>query len=291
MVGGTTALAALLILALFSVVPGDAIDALPNGPEVRAQLEAQWGIHGGEIGYSLTVSPGAPVGELCAAALTTSLTLLFPALFVTLAAGFAAAALLPPGAAAWRRGLHLLGNAVSSAPTVILALTTVLVINSGTWALMERGLIDRPAWFALPAEPGAIRAVVAIVVLAVGSARLSQVSARARQLLDELDRASFIEAVRSRGQGTLGTRLHHLLVPTARLASEQVPSCFAGLIVVERAFNIPGAGTLFWQACAGRDWPVAVGVALGAALLTAAARMAAETIAVVVDPRERELAA
>lgn len=288
---GTAALAALLIVALFWMVPGDAIDALPNGPEVRAQLEAEWGIHGGDLGHSLTVRPGAPVGALCTAAFSTSLAVLFPALALTLVMGFATAGFFPAGGSAWRRGLHLLGDTVSSAPTVILSLATVLAINAVTWALMERNLIDRPPWFALPAEPGAMRSAVAIVVLAVGSARWSQVSAWARRLLEGLDRASFMEAARSRGQRTMGTTLHHLLVPTARLASEQVPSCFAGLIVVERALGLPGAGTLFWQACAGRDWPVAVGVALGAALLTAAARLVAETVAVVVDPRERELAA
>ncbi len=287
----TAVLSGCLIVALFWLVPGDAIDALPNGPEVRAQLQAEWGIEGGGLGRSLTVRPGAPVAELVGVALTTSLSLLLPALVLALTAGFGAAVAWPTGALGWRRGLHLVGAGASSVPVVILALATVLTVNAGTWALIERGIVDRPAWFALPVEPGAMRSALAILVLAVGSSRWSQLSAQARRLLDELDDASFMEAVRARGQKTLRTRLHHLVVPTARLASEQVPSCFAGLIVVERAFTVPGAGTLFWQACSGRDWPVAVGVALGAALLTAAARLVAETIAVVVDPRERERAA
>lgn len=302
-VAATAGLAAALVVLLFALVPGDAIDALPNGPEVRAQLEAEWGLGGGvgaqlvtalgrlargDLGHSLTWRPGAPVAEVLAPAFATSAALLVPAVALGLVGGFLLARLRGAGASRAGRVVGRTIAAVSSVPVVLLGLAVVNGVNAATWAAMERGLVARPAWFALPEEPGLVRSGLAVLVLAFGSARLAQLGERARAELDALDAAPWLDALRAQGAPVGWRRAHHLVVPVARLAAEQVAPGLAALIVVERAFSLPGAGLAFWEACAARDWPVAVGVALAAALTTSAARLAADGVAVAVDPRERE---
>jgi peptide/nickel transport system permease protein len=300
--GATLGLAAVAVVSLFALAPGDAIDALPNGPEVRDVLAAEWGLGGGfadrlaaglgrlasgDLGHSLTWRPGAPVGELVAAGFAASATIGLPALFLGVAAGF--------GGAALRRGRAgpavRLAEALSGVPVVLAGLAVVSAVNAATWALVERGVIGRPGWFALPEEPGLVRSTLAVLVLAFASARLAELVERAGAARDALLAAPFVDAERARG-GPVGWLVaRHLLVPAAQLAAAQLPACLSGLIVVERAFSLPGAGAMFWGSCGVRDWPLAAGLVLAAAALVAAARLAADTLALLLDPRTRTDAA
>ena len=301
-VGVSAAGAAGLVVLLFVAVPGDAIDALANGPELRAQLEAEWGLGGGplarlghavsrvvrlDLGSSLTFRPGAPVAGLATDAMGTSATLLLPALGVGLAAVYLLAVLAPVGQGGVRRAAARAAVALTAPPVVLLGLAVVLGLNALTWSALERGLIVRPAWFALPEEPGVVRSALATAVLAFGSAQLGRLTGAARREWATLDAAGFMLVARAHDLPLGALRLRHLLAPTARLAAAQVPTLASALIVVERGFAIPGAGSMFWEACRLRDWPLALGLTLGAAAVTAGATLAAQLVAVVVDPRER----
>lgn len=295
----TVAIAATAVMALFALAPGDAIDSLPNGPEVRAALEGEWGLGGGfasrlsagltrlatgQLGHSLTYRPGTPVAELVWSGFAASATLLVPALLLGAALGYAGAAL--------RRGrgapLVRAASAASAVPVVLAALGVVTGLNAAAWAAMGRGWIDRPSWFALPEEPGFVRAALAVLVLGLASARLASLVDRAGSVLDALLAAPFVDAERARG-GPVGRLVaRHLVVPTAALLAEQLPALLSALVVVERAFSMPGAGSMFWASCGARDWPLAAGLVVAAATLVAGARLAAETFAIALDPRARE---
>ncbi len=303
----TTAGAVLVVTALFSAVPGDAIDALPNGPELRSQLEAEWGLAGGfgerladalpraarlDFGHSLTVSPGAPVLPLAASAAGRSAALLLPAAALALLAGFLGAAFAGDGAerpvGAWRRLLVRAVAALSAVPAVLAALAVVNGVNAGTWSLMEAGRVERPAWFALPESDHAVRSALAVLVLAGASASLLWMLRRAGDSLTQLGQETFVVAERARGGPLVPLYLRHLAAPAARLGAAQAPALLSALIVVERAFGMPGAGSLFWESCGLRDWPLAVGLAVVAAVTATSARFVADAVAVIVDPRERE---
>ncbi|GDX81132.1 hypothetical protein LBMAG42_29430 [Deltaproteobacteria bacterium] len=295
--------AGTLIVGLFARAPGDAIDTLENGDSVRATLESEWGLGGsflarvgtgmarlstGDFGESLTYKPGVPVLDLVRTGVVTSAQLLLPATLLGLVLAFGAAALAGgAGGSALARIMRLLSG-ISALPLVLGALAAVNGVNAATWALLERGLIDRPSWFALPEEPGLVRTGLAIALLGFGSARFAQLTRRARSMLAVLDSAPFVAAERARGGPLVPLYARHLLVPTLRLAADTLPALFAGLIVVERAFHLPGAGTSFWESCAHRDWPLAAGLALAFAAGVVGLRLLSEAVAVVVDPRERE---
>lgn len=295
--------AGTLIVGLFARAPGDAIDTLANGDEVRVALEAEWGLEGsfaermatgisrlatGDFGESLTYKPGVPVTELVGAGIAASAKLLVPAAFLSIFLAFGAAAVVGETSVGGPiRGLRA-ASALSALPMVLAALAVVNGVNAATWSLMERGWLSRPSWFALPEEPGLMRSTLAVLVLGLASARFAQLSRRARGVLNTLDAAPFVAAERARGGPLSRLYARHLVIPVARLAADTLPALFAGLIVVERAFNLPGAGTSFWESCSRRDWPLAAGLGLAFAVGVASARLVAEALAVLLDPRERE---
>jgi peptide/nickel transport system permease protein len=289
--------AQLAVNLLFAVAPGDAIDTLPNADELRPALEAEWGLGGsvpsrlvaglarslrGNLGYSLTLRPGAPVAELLADHGLRSLSLLVLALAVMIVAAWAQPF--------WPRPLRRAARLVlplSAVPTALLALATVNGINETTWWLVERGVIARPDWFALPTVGGAVRSAVAVFVLATGSGALAAASSRATGALDALRSASFVEAERARG-GPIGLRFWpHLAVAVADAVAAGAAGIVGGLAVVETGLGLGGVGALFFGACRARDWPVAVGAALAMAVAVAAARLFAQLVGVILDPRRR----
>ncbi|MDP2311865.1 MAG: ABC transporter permease [Pseudomonadota bacterium] len=290
--------AVLLVEVLLTLAPGDAIDLLPNGDELRVGLAAEWGLDKplperlvatlgrmarGDLGTSLTWRPGASVAELVADTGARSLLLLAPALLL----GVALAVAL--GAWSARGGTRLLRlvQAVSVVPAFLAAYVLVMGINAATWALIERGAIARPDWFALPDTPSAVRTALAIGVLAVASGGLTEMHAACDAELRRLRAAPFVDAARARGAPTWPVILHNLVPPLADIAASRAAWLLGSLVVVEKLLLYSGAGAALWQACRLRDYPVAIGITLVAAIVVAGTRLVADLVRLAVDPRLR----
>jgi peptide/nickel transport system permease protein len=290
--------AVLLVQGLLALAPGDAIDLLPNGDELRAGLAAEWGLDlplherlvatlgrlaRGDLGTSLTWRPGASVAELVADTGARSLILLGPGLLLGVA--------LAVGLGAWsaRGGTRLLRvvQVVSVVPAFLAAYMLVMGINAATWALVERGLITRPEWFALPDTPSALRTALAIGVLAVASGGLTEMHAACDAELRRLRTAPFVDAARARGAATWPIVLHNLVPPLVDIAASRAAWLLGSLVVVEKLLLYSGAGAALWQACRLRDYPVAIGITLVSAILVAGARLVADLVRMAVDPRLR----
>ncbi len=63
------------------------------------------------------------------------------------------------------------------------------------------------------------------------------------------------------------------------------PAVFAGSVVIEVIFNIPGMGKLTVDAIFQRDWPVVYTVLMLAAVLTMSGILVADILYATVDPR------
>ena len=296
--------AATLVGAVFFVqlllwaAPGDPIDLLPNGAELRPALEIEWGldqplpvrlwtylVHAlhGDLGTSLAVRPGVAVGTLLGPALGRSAEILVLALFASLILSLALAG-LTRGRRPLVRGLVQL---LTVAPVFLLAYLLVLGINEATWSLIQAGTIARPAWFALPDQPSALRNALAIAVLAMGSGSLGETHAALEQELVTILHSPYATAARARGQPLSGLTLRNLLPPLLAVAARRVPFLLGGLVILEKVLLINGAGSLLWQACLQRDYPVAMGLCLAAALAVAAARLVVDLARLALDPRLR----
>lgn len=291
--------AVVLVQALLALAPGDAIDTLPNADEVRTVLAAEWHLDEplpvqvvtwlgdaltGDLRTSLVHRPGTPVAELVAGPALRSLGTVVAALVLTLAWA-AGLAWLTAGRRPWlARPL----TAISIVPVFLLAHLVVAGLNAGAWALMERGLLDRPGWFALPLEAHPLRDGLAIVLLAVGSGALAEVHAELEVALGRIRGSGYVEAARARGAPVWPHVLRNLLPELAGVVASRAAFFVGGLVILEKILLLNGLGALLWEAAQARDWPLALGITLVTATAVAAARFAAEAVRLLADPRLRQ---
>lgn len=294
--------ATFVVQALLWLSPGDPIDLLPNGQEMRPALEAEWGLDlplgvrylrtvgralSGDLGTSLTVRPGAPVAELVGEAASRSGGLVLPALLLSLVAAISMGWLTAGRRTSPMRGVVQI---VSVAPVFLLAYLLVIGINESAFALIEAGRIDRPEWFALPDQDSWLRTALAITVLAVGSGCLTELHAACEDELVRVRNAGFIDAARARGAPLWPHILPNLIPPLATLAAGRIAFLLGGLVIVEKVLLLNGAGALMWEACLKRDYPLAMGLSIVAALTVALASLLGDLVRVAIDPRLRRSA-
>jgi peptide/nickel transport system permease protein len=295
----TMAGAVLAIQLLLWASPGDPVDLVPNGEEIRVQLEVEWGLDEplpqrylrflgrasrGDLGTSLTYRPGATVTELVLPAAGRSLRLLIPALVLAMLMGSGLGFLTAGRSSLLRR----FAQVVSVAPVFLLAFLSVHLLNELAFHGMEAGWFGRPSWFALPDTDSALKTTLAIAVLAVGSGALAEVHAAAEDELVRLRNAPFIDAAIARGAPVWKHLLWNLLPPLATIAYGRAAFFVGGLVIVEKVLHLNGAGSMLWQACRLRDYPVALGITVLAAGAVCGARLLGDLVRISVDPRLRE---
>jgi peptide/nickel transport system permease protein len=139
-------------------------------------------------------------------------------------------------------------------------------------------LLDRARHLALP-----------VLCLSYGS--VAYVSRFVRASLLEGSVAESWRAARARGLSEWSILRHHALpqaaLPLLTLAGFLLPGLFAGSVIVETLFALPGIGRLFFEAAMQRDMPVLMGLTLLSAVATVVGMLAADVAASLADPRVR----
>ena len=287
---------AALLLILVDAAPGDAIDLLPDGESLRAELETRWGLGRplperlarwltatarGDLGTSWVVRPGTPVSQLLAGPALDSLARLLAASVLSILASLAVA-WRAAGRVSWLRSSL---NAVSLTPVFLLAHLVITGLNALTWRAIETGWIDRPTWFALPTEASVLRALLAVALLAVGSAVLSGLIADLEDALVRLRKAPFVLAARARGEDARLMVARNLFPTAVALLSDRLAFFVGGLVILEKVFLLGGAGSMLWRASLERDIEVVLAIGLGAAVVVATGRLTADVLRAWLDPR------
>ena len=72
------------------------------------------------------------------------------------------------------------------------------------------------------------------------------------------------------------------------MAASRVVMLAGGLVILERVFSLNGAGAMIWRACMERDYPLAIGLVLGAAILVGLSRLLSDVFRILWDPRVKE---
>ena len=75
------------------------------------------------------------------------------------------------------------------------------------------------------------------------------------------------------------------LFPIITLFAAVFPAAIAGSVIIEVIFNIPGMGSLMFEAILARDWPVVYAVLMLGAILTMIGLLVADILYALVDPR------
>lgn len=128
-------------------------------------------------------------------------------------------------------------------------------------------------------------------VVCLAYATLAVVSRQVRASMNEALAQDYVKAARARGIGRRSILFRHALrnslLPVITMLSVSLPHLIGGSIVVERAFGIPGMGSLAFEAIGQRDYPVVMAVATLSAVVTMLAVLAADLLYAVADPRIR----
>lgn len=99
----------------------------------------------------------------------------------------------------------------------------------------------------------------------------------------------YVRTARAKGLSELRVVFKHALrnslLPLITLLGLSLPSLFAGALVLEEVFNVPGMGLVFWTAAYQRDYPVLLGITVIVGALTILGNLLADILYSLVDPR------
>ncbi|MCA9040521.1 MAG: ABC transporter permease [Planctomycetaceae bacterium] len=109
--------------------------------------------------------------------------------------------------------------------------------------------------------------------------------------MQETIRQDYVRTARAKGAGPMSVLIRHAfrntLIPLVTLIGLTLPGLLGGSIIIERIFQWPGMGQLFFQAISDRDYPVIMGLTLMFSVLTLLGQLLADILYVIVDPRVR----
>jgi peptide/nickel transport system permease protein len=304
----------LVTFFLVELLPGREFALSGAGPEARAmspaalaQLRARYHLedplplrYGGWLvdflrwDFGTSLLDGRPVGQVVAAAAwrTGLLNLLALSLALAISVPLGMRWARVGGAGEERAGslvLYLLYAFPTFAAAVILQ--HLFAVRLGILPL--QGLTSLPE-----SEPLARRALdlgrhllLPVICLSYGS--LAYLTRFTRWNLAEAMTGPALAAARARGvrEETLSRRhaLRLALPPLLALIGALIPALLAGSVLVETIFSVPGIGRLYFHALANRDYPVVLGLAALASLITLFGSLAAELLCLFADPRLREI--
>jgi len=298
----TLLLVTLLVFGLIQLAPGSPLAVQDDGMERlstadRAALETYYGFDRplgvqyaswvgrllrGDLGNS--IRDRRPVVDKIAERLPVTLSLNAMALFliVSLSVPIGAAAALNPGSIADRW---------SATATYMLYAVPVF------WAalLLQRLFAVRLGWLPLYGSGGVTgiprfaNMVLPVVCLTYGG--LAYVSRFVRTNLIESTRLETVLSARARGLTRFAILVRHgfrlAAVPLLTLAGFLIPALFAGSVIVETVFQLPGLGWLFIDAAYQRDIPVLLGITLISGAAALAGILFADVTYALADPRVR----
>lgn len=161
----------------------------------------------------------------------------------------------------------------------------------GMWDIFPASGIVSPQWEHLAPFARfcdlAWHAVLPLLCYVAGSFAMLTLLMK-NSLLEQIN-SDYIRTVYAKGGSTAraiwGHALRNALVPVATGFGSVLTVMFAGSVIVERVFEIPGMGNLSLEAVIGRDYPVFMGILALTALLGLLGNILSDFCYVLIDPR------
>lgn len=295
--------ASVVIFAVIEVAPGDpasfmlGINAQPetlsalraelglDQPKLQRYLAWVGGMLTGDFGTSYTYR--TPVAEMVADRIGVSIPLALYALVLSVLIA------IPAGVyAAARRG--------TASDLAVLGATQMGVAVPNFWFAMMLVLVFAIQWRLLPAggfpgwEDGAGPALMALTLPAIALA-LPQAAILTRvmrsALLDVLGE-DYMRTARAKGlsarQALWRHGLRNALIPVLTIVGLQFSFLFAGTIIIEQVFYLPGLGRLIFQSISARDLIVVESVVMLVVFGVILINFVVDLAYAAVDPRLRD---
>ncbi|MBM4396894.1 MAG: ABC transporter permease subunit [Deltaproteobacteria bacterium] len=239
-----------------------------------------------DLGTSSRLLPGAPVAEVAAGGLLLSLGLAAAGLaFSTaIATAFAWRASRRPDPTGPGAGgvLLLLASAV---PAIVIAYLARDVVNPLVAALAERGAIESPRPYLVGMGAGPVQYALAALTLGVGDAFLAHLGFTLKDEAARVRARDFVHAAELNGGPVARHVAGNLVVPALATLAARLPALLGGVVVVETAYSLNGAGRVLWRAALEGDTDVLLAVTVMLTAVVVAVRLLVEVASAAWDPR------
>ena len=238
----------------------------------------------GDLGLSTTVQP-FPVGEIIGEAMWPSIQLGLMAFVLAAMIG------IPLGAIAALRHRTVVDYAATAfamigmvAPAFALAAFLQLFF-AGSVYRPEEGLFAPGGWEDGPRS-------WALPTIALAGLPMAQFARYTKASMLDVLHADYVRTAHAKGLDEQRIVTHHMLrnalVPLVTLMGPMLAVLITGSIVVERIFDIPGLGNLYWSSIRVRDYSVVMGMTVVYAAAVAIINAIVDILYGVIDPRIRD---
>ncbi len=294
-----------VLFAVLALAPGDPFSELVTNanvpPEVAQHLRAQFGLDDplplrygrwltamlrGDWGFSF--QSRMDVDQLILQRLPVSLFVLGAAYLLALAIA------LPIGVLSALRPYSLFDQIATtlafvgfSLPTFFTGLLCILLfsIRLDWLPFIFRSDIDATGWRWLVEE--AKQSVMPIAVL--GLFQGASLTRFVRASVLDVARLDYVNTARAKGLSNAAIVGKHIvrnaLIPVVTVIALQVPTIFAGAVVTEQIFRVPGIGSLLISAILSSDTPVVLAITFVYAVLVVLFNLVADVLYGWLDPR------
>ena len=293
-------LATFVVFALLQLVPGDPAVTLAGDyatPERILEIRHLYGLDrpflvqygawlwhaaGGDLGRSLLTQEN--VSTLVLHRLPNSLLIAACALLLATGLGVSLAILSAVRAGsridAAVSALVSLGVAL---PSFWLAMILVTVFSLGLGWFPATGAVS------FAADPLDALRHAALPAIALAASAAAEIARQVRGSLIEVLSAPFVRTLHAKGLSPTAILWRHALrnvaVVLLTVMGLQVNRLFAGAVVIEAVFAIPGIGSLVSYSAVNKDFPVVQGVVLVLVLIVIAINLVVDIANAAIDPR------
>jgi len=238
----------------------------------------------GDLGLSTSIQ-AIPVNEIIGPAVWPSLQLGLMAFLLAAVIG------IPLGAVAALRHRTVVDYAATAlamvgmvAPAFALAAFLQLFFASSIYR-PEEGLFAPGGWEDGPRS-------WALPTIALAGLPMAQFARYTKASMLDVLHADYVRTAHAKGLDEQQIVTHHMLrnalVPLVTLMGPMLAILITGSIVVERIFDIPGLGNLYWSSIRVRDYSVVLGMTVIYAAAVAIINAAVDILYGVIDPRIRD---
>lgn len=298
--------ASILIFFLYSLVPGNFIDADPNlTAERKAELSALYGfdqptfiryfiwmgnLFQGDLGYSLQFQ--RPVSEVLGNYIWSSFIVAFASLFLTWGIAVVIGVVSATKQYSFFDGfVTFLVFAAMATPSFFLGLIVIKLFAVDLGWLPARGMTSSGMNYTGWARMKDILEHMILPVLVLTMLGIGGLTRYFRTNMLEVIKMDFVRTARAKGLKEKVViykhALRNALLPAITLFAFELPALFSGAIIIEQIFNWPGIGAIYMQAFSVRDYPLLMGFTMFIALLTVISNLLADLLYGVADPRVR----
>ncbi len=298
----TLLVVSFVIFVVMEAVPGDPAEiilGMSAAPDTLAALRSQlgldqpllaryvmwlFGLIQGDLGNSYTYS--TPVAELIGERLAVTLPLTGFAIILSVLIS------LPLGVVAGAKPNGVVDSVASlfsqlgiAVPNFWIGLLLILGVALSFGGFPSGGF---PGW-----EAGFGAGLNALVLPAIALAipQAAVLTRVTRAAVIEITNEDFVRTARAKGASPSYVLWRHILpnamIPIITMLGMQISVLIAGAVLVENVFNLPGMGTLAYQALAQRDLIVIQNVVLFFAAIVMVVNFIVDALYTVFDPRLR----